>query len=99
MKDKPSFPARLAGWEYQYERAEKLQQQNAALVEEIAYTDRQNKNLLRMVERQMKENKQLMAALIAADDIMGDVYNVVDEDNFNSVWKQVSQLAQAETEK
>ena len=23
MKDKPSFPARLAGWEYQYERAEK----------------------------------------------------------------------------
>ena len=24
MKDKHSFPARLAGWEYQYERAEKL---------------------------------------------------------------------------
>ena len=25
MKDKPSFPARLAGWEYQYERAEKAE--------------------------------------------------------------------------
>jgi len=25
MKDKPSFPARMAGWEYQYERAEKAE--------------------------------------------------------------------------
>ena len=25
IKDKPSFPARLEGWEYQYERAEKAE--------------------------------------------------------------------------
>ena len=35
MKDKPSFPPRMEGWEYQYERAEKLEQQNAALVEAL----------------------------------------------------------------
>ena len=35
MKDKPSFPPRMEGWEYQYERAEKLEQQIAALVEAL----------------------------------------------------------------
>ena len=42
-----------------------------------------------------KAAPDLVAALEAADDIMGDVYDMVDEDKFNAVWKQVSQaLAQ-----
>ena len=53
MKDKPSFPARLAGWEYQYERAEKLQQQNADLV---AALENSNVSIDQLVIRLKHEN-------------------------------------------
>ena len=33
MRDKPSYPARLAGWEYQYERAEKAEALAASRLE------------------------------------------------------------------
>ncbi len=32
---KPSFPPRMEGWEYQYKRAENLEQQITALVEAL----------------------------------------------------------------